>query len=105
MTESTLTALEKLRYETYQIPNISEEEFIKLRNKYLNCGKIKWIKHIYSCGNNTDNDSRYDFLNVTTHVVLDVIIERLRITKSNWEGTRSERVNKWRRIYKANFEK
>lgn len=91
MTGSTIEALNNLKDE-YEQTQCSEEEFIKLRDKHLSIAKIKWIKHIYNCNiNSAENDDRYKFLNISTPVVISVIIDRLSKTKKNWEGTRIER--------------
>lgn len=92
MMGSTIAACEKLQSEHEKEPDMSEEKFIQLRDKYVGKTKIKWIKHIYNCTpNSNENDSRYDFLNLRKWVVLGVIIERLKTNKANWEKTLKER--------------
>lgn len=86
MTESTLTALTQLKEACESVPNLSEEEFIRLRNKYLSVSKVKWIKHIYGyTDNSNEKDSKYEFLNVCSFAVLPVIIERFSKIKANWD--------------------
>jgi len=80
--QATVISLKKLNDEYEKVKPLSDEEFAQLRDKYINNGKINWIKHIYNCnGNAVENDSRYDFLNITNPVVLPVIIDRLLKTK------------------------
>lgn len=105
-TESTLNALNKLYEEYLKNTNMPLEEFQKLRDKHIDVAKSKWIKYIYSVDGMTNkNDSRYSFLNIDQPPVIQVIVERLKKTLRSYSLCKQERMKKWRKICKANFDK
>lgn len=105
-TESTIAALIKLREEHEKIGQMPDEDFAKLRDKHVSCAKMKWIKHIYMwAGATVEDDPKYDFISIQKPVVIQVIIDRLQRTKNSWELVKKERIKKWKKICKTNFEK
>jgi histone deacetylase complex regulatory component SIN3 len=96
MTGSTTKAIKRLNQECIKLKaetgeDLDTDVYISMRDKYVSRTKIKWVKHIYHfTPSSSEYDTRYEFLNMTHPVVLDVIITRLEKLTENWENVKKD---------------